>query len=104
MGIMKRLLSSIAALRFAWAMAALLSPVCLSSAAEQQDEAQTATKTKARILLVTGIDYPGHLWRQTAPVLAEALRKYPRLEVVTIEDPQFLESAALQNYDEVLMH
>jgi len=25
---------------------------------------------KARILLVTGIDYPCHLWRQTAPVLA----------------------------------
>src|SRR6185369_15181689 len=66
--------------------------------------AQPATKTKARILLVTGIDYPGHLWRQTAPVLADALRKDPRLEVVTIEDPHFLESAALQNYDEVLMH
>ena len=36
-------------------------------------------KPKARVLLVTGIDYPGHVWRQTAPVLAEALRKDPRL-------------------------
>ncbi|MCX6911673.1 MAG: hypothetical protein NT167_01200, partial [Verrucomicrobia bacterium] len=30
---------------------------------------------KARVLLVTGADYPGHLWRQTAPVLADVLRK-----------------------------
>ena len=27
---------------------------------------------KARILLVTGVDYPGHHWRETAPALAEA--------------------------------
>jgi hypothetical protein len=50
---------------------------------------------KARILLVTGVDYPGHLWRRTAPVLAEALRKDPRLEVFTVEDPEFLDSPAI---------
>jgi type 1 glutamine amidotransferase len=66
--------------------------------------AEAGVKAKARILLVTGIDYPGHLWRQTAPVLAQALRKDPRLEVVTVEDPNFLESAALHNYDEVIIH
>jgi type 1 glutamine amidotransferase len=59
---------------------------------------------KARVLLVTGIDYPGHLWRQTAPVLAEALRKDPRLEVFTAEDPQLLDSGALARYDVVLLH
>jgi len=63
-----------------------------------------ATKKKARILLVTGVDYPGHHWDQTAPVLAEALRKDPRLEVVTVENPGFLDSAALHNYDLVLLH
>ena len=59
---------------------------------------------KARILLVTGMDYPSHLWRQTAPALAEALRQDPRLEVVTVEDPWFLDSPAIDNYDLILLH
>ena len=59
---------------------------------------------KARILLVTGVDYPGHLWRRTAPVLAEALRKDPRLEVFTVEDPEFLDSPAINKYDLILLH
>jgi len=59
---------------------------------------------KARILLVTGIDYPGHLWRQTAPVLAEALGKDARLEVFTVEDPQVLDSSAIFSYDLILLH
>jgi type 1 glutamine amidotransferase len=61
-------------------------------------------KPRARVLLVTGVDYPGHLWRQTAPLLAETLRKDPRLEVFTIEDPQFLDSSALARYDVVVLH
>jgi type 1 glutamine amidotransferase len=64
----------------------------------------TALVKKARILLVTGIDYPGHLWRRTAPVLAEALGKDKRLDVFTVEDPQCLDSAALQSYDLVVLH
>jgi type 1 glutamine amidotransferase len=62
------------------------------------------TAQKARVLLVTGVDYPGHLWRQTAPVLAEALRKDPRLEVFVVEDPGFLDSPAIQKYDLILLH
>ena len=59
---------------------------------------------KARILLVTGVDYPGHLWRQTAPALSDALRKDPRLEVFTVEDPAFLDSPAINKYDLILLH
>ena len=59
---------------------------------------------KARVLIVTGIDYPGHLWKQTAPALAEGLRKDPRLEVFTIEDPNFLDSTAITNYNVLLLH
>ena len=66
--------------------------------------APATTKEKARILLVTGMDYPGHLWRQTAPVLAEALRKDARLEVRVVEDPAFLDSAAINQYDLILLH
>jgi type 1 glutamine amidotransferase len=55
-------------------------------------------------LLVTGVDYPGHLWRQTAPLLAKALQQDPRMDVVTVEDPQFLDSPALQKFDLVFLH
>ena len=67
------------------------------------DAAPAPAPEKARILLVTGMDYPGHLWRQTAPALAAALRQDPRLEVFTVEDPAFLDSPALQKYDLVLL-
>jgi len=66
--------------------------------------AATPAKEKARILLVTGVDYPGHLWRETAPALAGALGKDPRLEVITVEDPSFLDSAAVNRYDLILLH
>ena len=62
-----------------------------------------AAPEKARILLVTGVDYPAHLWRQTAPALAEALRQDPRLEVFTVEDPAFLDSPAIKKYDVILL-
>jgi uncharacterized protein len=62
------------------------------------------TAEKARILLVTGVDYPGHHWRETAPVLAAALGKDPRLEVFIVEDPGFLDSTAISKYDLILLH
>jgi len=70
----------------------------------QPSAAGAPTARKARVLLVTGIDYPGHLWKQTAPVLAEALRQDNRLEVVTVEDPQFLDAPAILKYDLILLH
>jgi hypothetical protein len=63
-----------------------------------------APARKARVLIVTGIDYPGHLWRQTAPALANNLRQDPRLDVFTVEDPHFLDSAALTNYQAIVLH
>ena len=59
---------------------------------------------KVRVLLVTGIDYSGHIWRQTAPVIRDALTRDSRLEVFTIEDPHFLDSSALARYDVMVMH
>lgn len=64
----------------------------------------TNRSSTSRVLLITGIDYPGHLWRKTAPVLVEALRVDSRLSVFTVEDPGFLDSAALQTYDVVILH
>ena len=62
------------------------------------------TNRSVRVLIVTGIDYPGHLWRQTAPVLADALRKDAALSVFTVEDPSFLDSEAVQRYDVIVLH
>lgn len=63
-----------------------------------------ADTAPAKILLVTGVDYPGHHWRETTPVLRAQLEKDPRLRVTVIEDPHLLDSAALTNYAAVLLH
>jgi len=64
----------------------------------------TGDNQTANVLIVTGIDHPAHNWRQTAPVLAEILRKDKRLKVRIVEDPHFLDSSALQRYDVVVLH
>jgi len=58
----------------------------------------------ARILLLTGNDYPGHKWKETSPVLAEGIRKDPRLTVEIQPDPNFLASPKLHDYDAVILH
>ena len=60
--------------------------------------------SKTRVLIVTGNDYPGHLWRKTAPEVAAAIRRDSRLEVFTVEDPNFLDSATLTNYSTIVLH
>lgn len=59
---------------------------------------------KARVLIVTGQDYPGHPWRETAPLLKSLLEKDPRLEVRLVEDPAFLDSEMLMSYDVIVLH
>lgn len=57
-----------------------------------------------KVLLVTGVDYPGHPWRQTAPALKSLLEQDPRLRVRVVENPQALASAQLAQWDVVLLH
>ncbi len=61
-------------------------------------------KQIARVLLVTGIDHPAHDWGQTAPALADVLRKDGRLKVEVVNDPNFLSSSKLHDYDVVVLH
>ena len=65
---------------------------------------KTAAEARKRVLIVTGDDYPGHLWRETAPALAEELRKDARLEVSINECPAVLGSPLLDYYDAVVVH
>ncbi len=57
-----------------------------------------------KVVMVTGIDYPGHKWQETAPVLAAELRKDPRLKVDVVETPAFLASEKLADYDVAVLH
>ena len=57
-----------------------------------------------KVLIVTGQDYPAHLWRETAPLLRRLLEADPRFVVRIVEDPSALDSAALTNYQVALLH
>jgi type 1 glutamine amidotransferase len=58
----------------------------------------------ARVLIVTGIDYPGHHWRETAPALKTLLQVDPHFKVTITEDPGSLESLEPQDWELVLLH
>jgi len=57
-----------------------------------------------RVLIVTGIDYPGHPWKKTAPLLKQILEKDPRFKARIVEDPNALASPRLQDWDVVVIH
>jgi uncharacterized protein len=68
------------------------------------DAAGEAKTEPVKILLVTGVDYPGHRWKETTPALRGVLEKDPRLSVRVIEDHEFLASDAIFDYDVILLH
>ena len=63
----------------------------------------TGAETR-KVVIVTGNDYPGHKWAETAPVLAEAIRKDSRLAVDVVETPDFLATDGLKGYDVAVLH
>lgn len=63
-----------------------------------------ATRQAAKVLIITGIDNPGHKWKQTAPVLAEAIAADERLDVIITEKPGDLADDKLGEYDVIVLH
>jgi len=59
---------------------------------------------RIRVLLVTGVDHPGHLWKQTAPAIREILEQDKRFDVRIVEDHEFLASDAVFDYDVLFLH
>jgi uncharacterized protein len=57
-----------------------------------------------RILVVTGLDYPGHKWRETTPVLVDALGLDKRLEISVTDSASFLGSPDLASYHAIVLH
>jgi type 1 glutamine amidotransferase len=70
-------------------------------AASAEDQRETPQK---KILIVTGIDYPGHKWKLTAPVLAKAIAADKRLDVTITEEPNDLAKDKLGDYDVIVLH
>ncbi len=64
---------------------------------------RTATAPAKRVVILTGDDYPGHLWRETGPEYAKLLRTDPQLEVTISESPALLGSGELASYDAVFL-
>lgn len=83
---------------FAWAAIAGM------NAYPADEVAPGPPKAVKRVLIITGQDYPGHKWQETAPVLAKALGADARLQVTVKEDPKFLASPELGHYDVIVLH
>ena len=79
-----------------WAVLLLTAILVAQSRAEEAG--------KIRVLIVTGNDYPGHLWKETTPAVRQILEQDPRMIVRVIEDPEFLASPALDQYDVVVLN
>ena len=90
--------------RVLWAAIALTALPGSGSRTALAQPDPAAPKDPARVLIVTGNDYPGHLWRQTAPALRALLEASPSLKVETLEDPNALGSVKLQEFDAVVLH
>jgi len=63
-----------------------------------------AEEKPVRVLMLTGVDYAGHHWKETAPVLRELLEKDTRLQVRQVDDLEFLASDVIFDYDVLLLH
>lgn len=59
---------------------------------------------KAQVLILTGNEYPGHKWKETAPLLAQFLAEDPRLVTTVNEDVMFLASPKIQQYDTIVLN
>jgi type 1 glutamine amidotransferase len=66
--------------------------------------ASSAAGEKIRVLIVTGVDYPGHLWKETTPAVVDLLRKDPRMVVEVKTDPGALADKSIFDHDVLVMH
>src|SRR5271165_5191955 len=66
--------------------------------------ADTVPPPQTRVLVLTGNEYPGHHWKETAPVLARFLAEDRRLATELQDDPKFLASPRLHDYDAVVLN
>jgi type 1 glutamine amidotransferase len=61
-----------------------------------------APPPKTRVLIVANVD-PWHDGKKTAPVVQAKLEEDPRIDVRIVEDPEFLASPLIADYDVILL-
>jgi uncharacterized protein len=66
--------------------------------------AAVAPAGQAKVLVLTGNEYPGHPWKETAPLLGKFLAVDPRLATSVNSDPKFLASPKLLDYDVIVLN
>ncbi|GAB6185199.1 ThuA domain-containing protein [Thermopirellula anaerolimosa] len=67
-------------------------------------EVESHSPSPVRCLLITGEDYPGHKWQETAPVLVEALSKGGDIRVEVLDRLAEMDRVDWSRYDTVVMH
>jgi len=65
---------------------------------------EPAPGKSAKVLVLTGNEYPGHHWKETAPLIAKFLTRDPRLEVTVNETPSFLADPRLFDHDLIVLN
>ncbi len=60
--------------------------------------------SQAKILILTGNEYPGNKWRETAPLLSKFLAQDARLKTAVQDNPDFLASPELHEYDALVLN
>lgn len=57
-----------------------------------------------RVVIITGVDWKGHFWKETAPTLKKIVEQNDGFEATIVEDPNFLASDNLFTFDEIVLH
>ncbi|MEW6359705.1 MAG: ThuA domain-containing protein [Planctomycetota bacterium] len=82
----------------------LLAGILFTAALPLSAQDKPPAERPIQVLLVTGVDHPGHKWQATTPVLIEQLQRDPRIEVRVVQDANFLDSAAVDRYNVIVLH
>lgn len=98
----------VACIMVSWTLAVLsfFAPEGLAAepAASIPAAADGGTGGSARILVLTGNEYPGHNWRKTAPLIARFLNADGRMTAEVNADPQFLASPEVHAYQAIVLN
>jgi type 1 glutamine amidotransferase len=91
---------------YAILLAATLLASSVGRATEPPEDrtSQAGLSRAKRVLIITGEDYKGHRWQQTAPLLKLLIRQDRRLRVDVMEDVNFLRDQKLSEYDVIVAH
>lgn len=83
---------------------AMLTASLALSADDPQARPAGGPMRQAKVLVLTGNEYPGHPWKETAPLLAKFLAEDKRLVTEVNADPKFLASPKLHEYHTIVLN